>query len=256
MTKVDLKDAYFMIPISKKHKHLTRFNWGGENLSIQLPSFRVVVGPLGLYQDHKATHDHREIHWSQDDHVHRRYGRVGDSGQGTHSWTDTPPRESGVCDKLSKVATDTNPGNRISGLCNQLKHYGVETARGKNKENTGRDQTTGKSNRAKALALSRLLGKLNHATQAIPPAPLFYRNLQNCLKVALEEPRVLLPNPPVGRLYDRTPMMGDPPYELEWEEPNPTSSHNDHRDRCFNHRLGCGSPRDPNRGQTGKRGCT
>ena len=36
----------------------------------------------------------------------------------------------------------------------------------------------------KALALSRLLGKLNHATQAIPPAPLFYRNR---LKVALEE---------------------------------------------------------------------
>ena len=27
-----------------------------------------------------------------------------------------------------------------------------------------------------ALTLSHLLGKLNHATQAIPPAPLFYRN--------------------------------------------------------------------------------
>ena len=38
-----------------------------------------------------------------------------------------------------------------------------------------------------ALALSRLLGKLNHATQAILPAPLFYRNLQSCLRVALEE---------------------------------------------------------------------
>ena len=37
-----------------------------------------------------------------------------------------------------------------------------------------------------ALALSRLLGKLNHAAQAIPPAPLFYRNLQLCLQRALE----------------------------------------------------------------------
>jgi hypothetical protein len=37
-----------------------------------------------------------------------------------------------------------------------------------------------------ALALSRLLGKLNHAAQAIPPAPLFYRNLQLCLRRSLE----------------------------------------------------------------------
>ena len=37
-----------------------------------------------------------------------------------------------------------------------------------------------------AIALSRLLGKLNHATQAIPPAPLFHRNLQSCLQGALE----------------------------------------------------------------------
>ncbi len=33
-----------------------------------------------------------------------------------------------------------------------------------------------------ALDLSRLLGKLNHTMQAIPPAPLFYRNLQQCLQ--------------------------------------------------------------------------
>ena len=37
-----------------------------------------------------------------------------------------------------------------------------------------------------ATTLSRLLGKLNHATQAIQPAPLFYCNLQSYLQ-ALEE---------------------------------------------------------------------
>ena len=37
-----------------------------------------------------------------------------------------------------------------------------------------------------ALALSRLLEKLNHAAQAIPPASLFYRNLQLCLQRTLE----------------------------------------------------------------------
>ena len=33
-----------------------------------------------------------------------------------------------------------------------------------------------------AITLSRLLGKLSHATQAIPPAPLFYHHLQSCLQ--------------------------------------------------------------------------
>ena len=37
-----------------------------------------------------------------------------------------------------------------------------------------------------ALALSCLLMKLNRATQVIPPAPLFYRNLQACLKETLD----------------------------------------------------------------------
>ena len=243
----------------KKAQTSNKIQLGRENLSIQLPSFRVVVGPLGLYQDHKATHNHSEIYGSQDDHVHRRYthyGRVGDSGQGTHSLTDTPPRESGVCDKLPKVATDTNPGNRISGLCNHLKLCGIETARGKNKENTGRDQTTGESNRAQGSCIISTPGetKSRHSgystsTPILPqPAELPKGSLGE------REPRVLLPNPPVGRLYNRTPMVGDPPYELEWEEPNPTSSYNDHRDGCFNHRLGCGSPRDPNRGTMVKQG--
>ena len=37
----------------------------------------------------------------------------------------------------------------------------------------------------KAIHLSRLLRKLNHASQAIPPAPLFYRNMQQSLRQAL-----------------------------------------------------------------------
>ena len=36
-----------------------------------------------------------------------------------------------------------------------------------------------------ALTLLRFLGKLNHATQAIPPEPLFYSSLQGRLKEAL-----------------------------------------------------------------------
>ena len=51
MTKVDLKDAYFMVPIGKKHQNLTRFTWKGAAYQFSCLPF---VGPLGLYQDHEA----------------------------------------------------------------------------------------------------------------------------------------------------------------------------------------------------------
>lgn len=38
-----------------------------------------------------------------------------------------------------------------------------------------------------AFALSRLLGKMNAATQAVAMAPLFYRHLLSCLREALGE---------------------------------------------------------------------
>ena len=43
------------------------------------------------------------------------------------------------------------------------------------------------SNSVSALGLSRLIGKMNAATQAICIAPLYYRNLQYCLREALQE---------------------------------------------------------------------
>ena len=43
------------------------------------------------------------------------------------------------------------------------------------------------SHTVSALMLSRIIGKMNAATQAIPMAPLYYRNLQACLREALQE---------------------------------------------------------------------
>ena len=43
------------------------------------------------------------------------------------------------------------------------------------------------SHTVSALMLSRIIGKMTAATRAIPMAPLYYRNLQTCLRVALQE---------------------------------------------------------------------
>ena len=58
-----------------------------------------------------------------------------------------------------------------------------------------------------ALALSRLIGKMNAATQAIPMAPLYYRGLQACLREALREDQ---------DYSSMTILSVEPREELEW----------------------------------------
>ena len=89
-----------------------------------------------------------------------------------------------------------------------------------------------------AIALSRLLGKLNHATHAIPPAPLLlYHNLQSCLQGALEAgdqdyatPVRLTPEC-IEELVEETPD------QLEWAMSDLSKTIASDGDRCINHRL-------------------
>ncbi len=45
MTKVNFKDAYFMIPIAQEDREFLHFSWKG-TIPIQLSSFRTVHGSL------------------------------------------------------------------------------------------------------------------------------------------------------------------------------------------------------------------
>ncbi len=56
------------------------------------------------------------------------------------------------------------------------------------------------------LMLSRLLGKMNAATQAIPMAPLFYRHLQSCLRETLRD----------SQEYESTTCLTPEAEELHW----------------------------------------
>ena len=72
LAKVDLKDAYFSIPIHRSHKQYLKFIFP-ENLPIQLPALRPVIDSVGLYQDPEASTSPPLGNGGQADSLYRRY---------------------------------------------------------------------------------------------------------------------------------------------------------------------------------------
>ena len=95
-----------------------------------------------------------------------------------------------------------------------------------------------------AVALSRLLGKLNHAAHAIPPAIILQESPTLSLECTGQDPRgerLLSPSPNDTCSSSGTPMVARTPHHLEWTPPTDNSPRHGHRDRCLHHRLGWGA---------------
>ena len=64
MTKVDLKDAHFMIPIAREYcrrpAKVAAFCMAGKDVSVQLSAVRIIVSPGGFYQDLKGGDNHTQ----------------------------------------------------------------------------------------------------------------------------------------------------------------------------------------------------
>ena len=188
MTKVDLKDAYFMIPIATNQRRLLRFQWQGTTYQFNCLPFglssapwvftkttRPIVGilrTLGLrmiiYIDDilimaDTLHTAKE-HTAALIYLLENLGFIINFPKSLLE----PTREIEFLGfTLNSMSMEIKvPGNKIKQIRLEAKKLQDTEA-------------------CKALALSRLLGKLNHVSQAIPPAPLFYRNLQSCLQTAL-----------------------------------------------------------------------
>ena len=93
-----------------------------------------------------------------------------------------------------------------------------------------------KAPQVSALDLSRFLGKLNAATRAILPAPLFYRELQGYLNRTLA--KLLGHSNTASRGQRRAPVVDGPLHKLEWQKPNPGKTLSHPGNRCVPDRMG------------------
>ena len=124
-----------------------------QNVSVQLPAFRAIIGSVGLYQDHESGGGSSAGVGTAPDHIHRRYlrhGRGRVSTQRSHNGSNLPAEESGVCYQPPLVGANPNPGNRISRIHSQLHKDGVEIAGAKDQE----DQKRGRQSPAISHSIS------------------------------------------------------------------------------------------------------
>ena len=84
MTKIDLKATYFCGANKQARQEIPKVQGEKSNVSVQLPTFWVIMRSLGLYQDNQGSSSSPEGDGRETNYVHRRYadhGTVGDDAK-------------------------------------------------------------------------------------------------------------------------------------------------------------------------------
>ena len=215
----------------------------GKDVPVQLPTFRSVVGSMGLYQDHEANNGFSQDTRTESNHLHRRYsdsGRKRRESSSTHNVPDLSTRKLGFHSKPNQIPSDSNPGDRIPRVDSELRNDGAEVTLRQDQE----DQVRGEKSTA-----SRCLdgvGSFQISGQTEPCGP-----SNRCGTIVLQTPaevstsvsrggesRVLPSLPSVTRCQRGTDMVDGSPVSQERETtPVGEAGHGD-RDRCIHNRLG------------------
>ena len=190
LIKVDLKDAYFTVPVHPDHQCYLRFSTEGVNYQFTCLPFGLTCAPWAFTKIMKAVVallrswgtrmviyindiliiSESAVQAGQHLEVLTHILQSLDFIINTEKLVMTPNQELEFLGKM--VNTNTL---LVSLPADKVKQIRAEAVRISN------------MNTLSTRLLSHFLGKLSAATQAIPPAPLFYRCLQRDLQAALAD---------------------------------------------------------------------
>ena len=150
-----------------------------------MSAVRTVQCPLGFYQDLEASGSETQRVWNTARDIPGRY--IGDSKQPKtisrpHLCSNLHTGESGLYGSPREVNDPTLPEGGVSGNDYRFDLDGTSGSLPQDKKI--RAEALQASN-ISAREVSHLIRKMTSVTQAIPPAPLFYRNLQREVSWAL-----------------------------------------------------------------------
>ena len=186
--KVYLKDAYFTVPIDPGHHQYLRFMLGKERYQFTCLPFGLSCALRTFTKVMKPVMDPPEVMGSQDYYLYQRYADSGrDFRASISAFRDSAMDTAfpGVCGQWIEFGIHCIARNRILGSGDHLSVNRAQPPRGETAADKREVTKLLSQQLVLARAFSQFIGKLNAATQAVTPAPLFYRHLQGNLKNAL-----------------------------------------------------------------------
>ena len=167
MAKVDLKDAFFIVPIAPQSLQLLHFKMGRK--AYQFSSR--VCSPKDLYKDSQAIYRNAQVLGYLAGNLHGRHAIYGKLQAGTNRAgpaVHVPSAGSGLYYQHQKVYPESMSGNRISGDNGKFSDNGDETG-----EKIRQEACHLLSLKQPSFQLlSQLLGKLNATTPACHGSPI------------------------------------------------------------------------------------
>ena len=189
MTKIDLKDAYFTIPIKEKHQKFLRF-------TIEDRSFQFTCLPFGLSSAPWVfTKTLKPVATILRELVVRLVIYLDDILLMANSSQRARDHTSALIYLLQNLGFIVHPEKSITQPAQRVEFLGMtidttsmelQVPGEKIKKIRAEVRSLRDTPNLSARILSRLIGKMTSVAQAILPAPLFYRSLQRDLSLALE----------------------------------------------------------------------
>ena len=186
MAKIDLKDVYFMIPTSQEDRDFLKFQWKDQ-------MYKFNCFPFGLSSVPKTTRPVvaalREIGLHLIIYIDNILLMAETKSLFNYHVTAVVYLLENLGFVINHPKSDLHPSQEIEflGFTVNSKRMELKLPGEKIKKIRAEAGKVLQPDTVSALTLSRLIGKMNAATQAIPMAPLYYRNLQTCLREALQE---------------------------------------------------------------------
>ena len=136
MIKIDLKDAYFCVPMSQQHQPFLRFIWGGgHTVSVHLPPFWSSSCPSLLHKAVETSGGPVTQTWPEDDCLSRRYHFVQSDSGGNIAGQGLNPlvtSEFGFCNQLEEISVRSFTLHGVPRLCYKFNGNELIIAKGKN----------------------------------------------------------------------------------------------------------------------------
>ena len=223
MTKVDLKDAYFMIPIApRRQRELLQFQWQGTTYQFNCLPFGLSSAPWVFTKTTRPIVTILRSLGLRMIIIHRRHpdhGRLTICSKGAHSCSNLPSRKSRFHSQLPQIPSEPHTGNRNPGLHSELCCHGNQSAGQQNQTSPLRGKETPGSGRLQGHSLVTPPGQTEPCCASYPPStPVLQEpTILPSEGVRNERGEGLLSASTADSLSNRgVEMVAATPYQMEW----------------------------------------